>query len=325
MPLVFGFAPVVNTFASMIMSKTIKEASLLFYIGVAIVAIGAAGVLVFKPTAHKPDKTEAARVTSVLTNVAISFQEAENKDNKNSSEHDSSVANGDGKSSTTANSDTEPRDVDSGSDEIGLARKTGNWVLMVMSIIMTALCWGSYGPVLHKGQAQMGGSRLRPFLCVGLAYFVIAVIVPIPFLSGDPGKLTFMGSTWSLLAGTAGALGALGIIYAFNFGGRPIFVMPLVFGLAPVVNTMSTTLVGNLWAEIGWPFKISLALVILGAVMVLILAPKPKPGPVPAQAPPPNKSPAPSPPEIEPEQNPKQASNNTGRSESTEVAEETER
>ena len=28
------------------------------------------------------------------------------------------------------------------------------------------------------GQMQMGGSRLRPFCCVGIAYFVIAVAVP---------------------------------------------------------------------------------------------------------------------------------------------------
>ncbi len=123
----------------------------------------------------------------------------------------------------------------------------------------------------------MSGSRLRPFLCVGLAYFVIAVLVPIPFLADDPGQLTFWGSTWSLLAGTAGAIGALGIIYAFNFGGRPIFVMPLVFGLAPVINTMSTTLMNNLWGQIGLPFKISLGLVILGAVTVLTMAPRAHP------------------------------------------------
>ena len=52
--------------------------------------------------------------------------------------------------------------------------------LIPLSIALAALCWGSYGPILHKGQMKMAGSRLRPFLCVGLAYFVIAVLLPLP-------------------------------------------------------------------------------------------------------------------------------------------------
>ena len=35
-----------------------------------------------------------------------------------------------------------------------------------------------------------------------------------------------------------GAIGALGIILAFNFGGKPVYVMPLVFGGAPVITTL---------------------------------------------------------------------------------------
>ena len=42
------------------------------------------------------------------------------------------------------------------------------------------------------------------------------------------------------MGGAAGALGALGIIMAFNFGGKPVYVMPLIFGGAPVVNTFFT-------------------------------------------------------------------------------------
>ncbi len=37
-----------------------------------------------------------------------------------------------------------------------------------------------------------------------------------------------------------GALGALGIILAINFGGNPIYVAPLVFGSAPVINSFLT-------------------------------------------------------------------------------------
>ena len=90
---------------------------------------------------------------------------------------------------------------------------------------------------------KMGGSRLRPFCCVGIAYFVIAVAVPVMILMASPNdvilewKEIVPGMMWSILAGSAGAMGALGIIMAFNYGGKPIFVMPLVFGFAPVSSS----------------------------------------------------------------------------------------
>ncbi len=42
---------------------------------------------------------------------------------------------------------------------------------------------GAYGPMLHQGQARMGGSRLRPFTCVGIAYFLIAIAAPLAVIS----------------------------------------------------------------------------------------------------------------------------------------------
>jgi len=118
----------------------------------------------------------------------------------------------------------------------------GMWTLMlrVLSIALAIGSWGAYGPVLHKGQAAMDHSRLRPLICVGLAYIVVAVIVPYFFLGemGEASTYLSKGTFWSLLGGTFGAVGALGIIMAFNFGGKPVFVMPLVFGGAPVINTL---------------------------------------------------------------------------------------
>ena len=46
---------------------------------------------------------------------------------------------------------------------------------MLAAIALTAFCWGMYGPVLHFGREAMHSS-LRPFVCVGLAYFLIAVL-----------------------------------------------------------------------------------------------------------------------------------------------------
>ena len=103
---------------------------------------------------------------------------------------------------------------------------------MLTFTLMTAVCWGVYGPTLHKGQMAMAGSRLRPFLLVGISYFLVAVILPYLILAAAPdhGSWSFSGTLWSLAGGAAGAIGALGVIMAFNFGGKPIYVMPLIFG-----------------------------------------------------------------------------------------------
>ncbi len=119
-------------------------------------------------------------------------------------------------------------------------------LLVVASFVLTILCWGIYGPVLHNGQHDMSTigayARMRPFVCVGLAYFLIGVLVPMAILAmkGEKGTWTVSGIVMSLVAGALGAGGALGIILAFNFGGEPVYVMPLVFGGAPLVNVLYT-------------------------------------------------------------------------------------
>jgi len=148
-------------------------------------------------------------------------------------------------------------------------------------IALTVLCWGAYGTVLHKGQHALDGDRLKPLICVGAAYFIVAIIVPMIIL-GSQGKLAsgwhFSGITWSMVAGTAGALGALGIILALTNGGKPIYVMPLVFGGAPIVNVFVSMYFENVsLKEMGTRgafFLAGVIMVALGASMVLIFAPK---------------------------------------------------
>jgi hypothetical protein len=129
---------------------------------------------------------------------------------------------------------------------------------------------------LHKGQMKMAGSRLRPFLCVGLAYFVIAVLLPLPLVQffQEPGGFNISGTAWSLAGGAAGAIGALGIIMAFNSGGKPIYIMPLVFGGAPVVNTFTTVVAEGTYTGLSSLFLASLIVVIAGAATVLVFAPR---------------------------------------------------
>ena len=272
MPLVFGLAPVVNTFVTMTMAGTFKQAKPIFFVGIVLAALGAAGVMRFKPKPKvaQPEKTAAMQIQIADSITPVSLQvDSEDK------QTDNAVA-----AATTTETPAAAAEV---AKDDASKKAEPNLFLAACCIGMTALCWGAYGPVLHSGQAKMQGSRLRPFLCVGLAYFAIAVIVPI-MLTGtfeEPGSWNSIpGIGWSLLAGAAGAIGALGIIYAFNFGGKPIFIMPLVFGIAPVVNTLTETFSKNLISEVKPLFLGSLAMVIFGATIVLVFAPrghKPKP------------------------------------------------
>jgi hypothetical protein len=102
-----------------------------------------------------------------------------------------------------------------------------------------ALSWGIYGPALHKGQMALG-NPLRALLCVGGAYFLIGVLVPVIALSaqGELRGFTGRGVLAASLGGALGALGAVCIIWAFRSGGSPLYVMPLVFSGAPVVNAL---------------------------------------------------------------------------------------
>jgi hypothetical protein len=151
-----------------------------------------------------------------------------------------------------------------------------SWLPRILAIALTIVSWGAYGPVLHKGQAAMHHSRLRPLICVGLAYFLIAVIVPYFFLGemGEASTYRSWGTMWALLGGTAGALGAIGIIMAFNSGGKPIYVMPLVFGGAPVINTLFAVKAYGGLGHYAAVFLAGLILVVAGAAIVLVMAPR---------------------------------------------------
>lgn len=265
MPLVFGCAPVVNTLVTMLMSPTGKRPSWVFYVGILMVALGGAGVLAFKPL-----PVESATATMDVA-PPVRLAQVEGSDTNDEVESESPAR---GKSDLAG-------------------AKFANLMGSFATVIMTILCWGSYGPLLHRGQARMEGSRLRPFMCVGIAYFFVAILIPSMILAqaDEPGHWSFDGSLWSLLAGVLGAVGALGIIMAFNYGGRPVYVMPLVFGGAPVINTFTSMWQTYLDTGVaGRPditFIASLVLVIAGAATVLIFAPRaPKPT-VPEEPPPP--------------------------------------
>jgi len=150
-------------------------------------------------------------------------------------------------------------------------------MLWIMFAIGAALSWGVYGAMLHQGQVRLG-SPLRALLCVGVAYFLIGVIVPVAMLAsqgqlGGQGWNTF-GATTATAAGALGAIGAVCIILAFKNKGLPTYVMPLVFGGAPVINVLVTMLIHPPKTAPNPLLFVGFLLVVLGASMVLYFRPQ---------------------------------------------------
>jgi hypothetical protein len=257
MPLVFGGAPIVNSFLTIFLAGKMKQVGPLFLTGLTMVLLGAVTVLLNQPTEAKPITAKPAATAT-----------------------------------QTATADTAAQSEPGFLSRMGTNLLDFTWQMLAVALVIGS--WGAYGPMLHKGQSGMDNSRFRPLLCVGLAYFLIAVLVPSALLQLAPEESTynFSGTSWSLAAGAAGAVGALGIIMAFNFGGKPIYVMPLIFGGAPVVNVLFSAATNNNLGPLKPMFLAGLILVVAGAAMVLVFAPKGHP---PKHEPAVEKKPEPSP------------------------------
>ena len=97
-------------------------------------------------------------------------------------------------------------------------------------VILAGLSWGTYVPIIFyggqlltptddKGNPLPGISgRLASILCVGAAYFLMAVVIPLVMMSlrDDPKARWDVkpGLVFSGLAGIAGAVGAICVIFA---------------------------------------------------------------------------------------------------------------
>jgi hypothetical protein len=146
------------------------------------------------------------------------------------------------------------------------------WTLFVAGAVLS---WGAYGALLHLGQKQLG-NPMKALLCVGVAYFLIGVLIPVASL-GATGGLSQFNSQGLITATIAGALGAAGagcIIYAFRFGGLPVYVMPLVFGGAPIVNVLVAMSIHPPRAAINPLLYVGFLFASVGAGMVLRFRPQ---------------------------------------------------
>jgi hypothetical protein len=145
------------------------------------------------------------------------------------------------------------------------------WLIFVAGAVLS---WGAYGALLHLGQTQLG-NPLKALLCVGAAYFLIGVLIPIAAL-GSQGQLSAFDTGGLVTATIAGALGAAGaacIIWAFRTGGLPVYVMPLVFGGAPIVNVAVSMLIHPPKSALSPMLFVGFVLASVGAGMVLYFRP----------------------------------------------------
>lgn len=157
------------------------------------------------------------------------------------------------------------------------------FTIVLLFVLGAALSWGIYVPTVHLA-AQALKSNLRAFLFIGVAYFLVAVLVPAVFifvLKNDPtakGTPNFdlVPVLWGIAAGTAGAVGALCVIFAVTNAGKggAIYVAPLVFAGAPIINTIATiTYFHPVKTLPDWRFFLGLLLAVIGAAMVMIYKP----------------------------------------------------
>jgi hypothetical protein len=145
------------------------------------------------------------------------------------------------------------------------------WVLFVAGAVLS---WGAYGALLHLGQTQLG-NPLKALLCVGAAYFLIGVLLPVAAL-GSQGELSGFSTQGLINATVAGGLGAAGaacIIWAFRTGGLPVYVMPLVFGGAPIVNVAVSMVIHPPKTALNPMLFVGFLLASIGAGMVLYFRP----------------------------------------------------
>jgi hypothetical protein len=154
--------------------------------------------------------------------------------------------------------------------------------------LMTVICWGTYGVCMHTGSMKMEDpehGRIMAFLWVGLAYFLTAVIAPIIILKIKGGPIDFWayptkGWQWSLIAGTLGAVGALGVLLAFGAAPKPTIayvpvIMSIIFAGAPIVNAIVNTTKSKAWGNVSGLFILGIALAACGGYLVTKYAPKP--------------------------------------------------
>lgn len=165
----------------------------------------------------------------------------------------------------------------------------------VLFAILTAIFWGTYGPVLAESRTYLK-SPFKPYVAIGIAYLVWGIGGGLlgMLYKGDSFSFSGLGVRWGLAAGSLGAFGALTLTLAMFSGGKPYVVMPIVFGGAVTVSALTAY-----WKDAGhvhvnplmW---VGIAGIVVCAAMVAYFTPHTPPPSPPAQSVAPASNPVPS-------------------------------
>jgi hypothetical protein len=166
-------------------------------------------------------------------------------------------------------------------------------------VVLAGLAWGTYVPIIFYGGTELTtkpgtiGGRLASILCVGVAYLVLAVVIPVALMATrDDAQPDWKanGLVFSGLAGAMGAVGAICVIFAskaavdaaksenVNPATYRIYIAPLIFALAPLINTLLSLVwhpkPGDPWhfdvVLPGWKLVAGIVLVSAGTFLVLL-------------------------------------------------------
>lgn len=121
--------------------------------------------------------------------------------------------------------------------------------LWIAFVIGAGLCWGTYVPLIAFGGKSLAaspsgvGNRLAAIMCVGGAYVLLAVVIPLVIfmINGTTNlKITNNGLFFSSMAGVAGALGAICVVFATASASVEdrLYIAPVIFALAPIINSI---------------------------------------------------------------------------------------
>jgi len=205
-------------------------------------------------------------------------------------------------------------------------------------VILAGLSWGTYVPIIFFGGGELSGKpgiggRLMAIICVGVAYLVLAIVIPVVvfLVNQDAWKdvnkesSATAGYVFAGLAGVMGAVGAICVVFASSAAAKDgreqfaadkavvekerdeatdpevkkvkqeeitaleenkesregkyrILIAPLIFSIAPIVNTLLASFwhpkkgVWNAafeWKDPGLLFWVGIVLVAAGTGLVL--------------------------------------------------------
>lgn len=155
--------------------------------------------------------------------------------------------------------------------------------LPIILALATALCWGLYGPTIANARSESKPplySPFKPYVGVGLAYLVIAVVGGLIAMKVKGDSFSFFAEghtkaiTWGFLAGATGALGALALTTAMLTGGKdhPQVVMSFVFGGAVTVTAIVSIIQAGV-KDVKPGLWIGIAGVVVSAILVAYFTP----------------------------------------------------